>query len=341
MVFDQREAARIIRRATPELSETPTATASSLLTPTDKFYRRNHFPEVPHVEGDWQVTLQGPDGAGGVMSSQEWDSLPTTSMTTILECAGNGGSGAHLKRGGFGVAAWRGVAVHEVLARLGPVSGSYLTFRGRDRGVDPDETGEVDHYERSIPLEVAIERAVLATHMNGAPLPPDHGYPVRLVIPGWYGSDWIKWVDTITVSDHASDDVYSRDRYRRYQTEDGRSYGPMTRQVAVKSVLATPAMDELVGGGAVEACGLAWTGAGSVSAVEIRLDRGPWQPVDIVESTDGGALVRWSGRLEGIEPGSHTVACRASDSAGNVQPDLPHGRMYEANHVLDTPIHCI
>jgi DMSO/TMAO reductase YedYZ molybdopterin-dependent catalytic subunit len=340
-MFDQREAARIVRRAVPELSETPTATASALLTPIDKFYRRNHFPEVPRVNGDWTIALHGPGGALASVSSSDWPDLPSTTVTTVLECAGNGGSGAHLKRGGFGVAAWRGVTVREVLAGLGTMSGSYVTFRGRDRGVDPDETEEVDHYERSIPLEVALERAVLATHMNGSPLPPDHGYPVRLVIPGWYGSDWIKWVDSITVTDHASEDVYSRDRYRRYQTEDGRSYGPMTRQVAVKSVLAAPAMDELVVGGTVDACGLAWTGTGAVTVVEIRLDDGPWQPVDVVEEADGGALVRWVGRLEAVRPGRHVVACRASDSAGNVQPDLPHGRMYEANHVLDTPVYCI
>ena len=221
------------------------------------------------------------------------------------------------------------------------VTGQYLTFRGRDRGVDPDESGEVDHYERSIPVAVALDRALLATHMNGSVLPPDHGYPVRLVVPHWYGSDWIKWVDSVTVTDHPSDDVYSRDRYRRYQTEDGRSYGPMTRVVAVKSVMAAPAIDELVTGGTVPVHGLAWTGTGSVRAVEVRLDDGPWRRMDVVEAADDGALVRWAGQVDDIPPGRHVLSCRASDSAGNVQPDLPHGRMYEANHVLDTPIYAI
>lgn len=343
MVFDQREAARIIRRPLPELSETPVACASRLLTPVDRFYRRNHFPEIPQVPAEWEIRIVADDRVLRTVGAAEFADLPTSERTTVLECAGNGGSGEHLKRGGFGVARWAGVSVASILAGLRlDAKWRFATFRGRDRGRDPDEDGAVDYYQRSIPLDVAGEGALLASHMNGERLPPDHGYPLRLVIPGWYGSDWIKWVETIELSATASDDVYTERRYRRFQDEDGYSFGPMARDVLVKSMVATPVADAYVRPGEIELAGLAWTRAGrQVTRVDVRLDQGPWQPAEVLEEADGGALVRWQGRVTVSGAGPHLVATRAEDSAGEIQPEVAHGRMYEANHVLTTPVHCL
>jgi sulfite oxidase len=342
VVFDQREAARIIRRASPELSETPIACATGLLTPVDRFYRRNHFPQVPRVAEDWQVPILAEGKQVGRLTETGLAALPTFERITVLECAGNGGSGEHLKRGGYGVAQWSGVRLVTVLdgIDLSP-SWKFVTLRGRDRGRDPDETHDIDYYQRSIPIEVAVDRALLATHMNGAPLPLDHGYPLRLVVPGWYGSDWIKWIESIELSASASTDAYTTQRYRRYQDAQGRSYGPMTRRILVKSIIGQPVADQHCHGGRVEVSGLAWTGEGVVDHVEVRVDDGPWERAQLVEKGDDGAVVRWHHLLEGVEAGLHVVSSRASDSSGATQPLQPHGRMYEANHVLTTPIYCL
>jgi DMSO/TMAO reductase YedYZ molybdopterin-dependent catalytic subunit len=342
VVFDQREAARIIRRPSPELSEMPVACARELLTPVDRFYRRHHFPEVPRVAAGWTVPILAGGRQIGCLTEATAAALPRLDRVTVLECAGNGGSGEHLKRGGFGVARWSGVRVASVLdgVDLSP-SWTVVTFRGRDRGRDPDETHDVDYYQRSIPVEVALDRALLATHMNDVPLPPEHGHPLRLVVPGWYGSDWIKWVETIELSDRASADAYTTDRYRRFQDADGRSFGPMAREVLVKSMIGEPVADQYCCGGRVETSGLAWTGQAAITRVEVRVDERSWEPAQIVDEADGGAVVRWRHLLEDLGRGLHVVSSRATDSSGAVQPLRPHGRMYEANHVLATPVYCL
>lgn len=345
MVFDQREAARVVRRPAPELSEMPVACAAALLTPVDRFYRRHHFPTVPDIGPGWRVSLTVDGHAVGELTEAHMAAMPRVERLTVLECAGNGGSGEHLKRGGFGVARWSGVRMVEALT--GVLAGgrdpawAFATLRGRDRGRDPDEDHGIDYYQRSIPLDVALERGLLATHMNGVPLPPEHGRPLRLVVPGWYGADWIKWVESIDLSARASNDAYTTERYRRFQDDTGRSYGPMTRRVMVKSMVGSPVADQYCRNGRVELTGLAWTGEAAVTRVDVRLDGRAWEEAEVIDSADDGAVVQWRHLMTGVPVGPHTVSSRAADSSGEVQPLRPHGRMYEANHVLATPIHCL
>jgi DMSO/TMAO reductase YedYZ molybdopterin-dependent catalytic subunit len=341
-MFDQQEAERVIRRLQPEVSETPVATASGLYTPVEKFYRRNHFPDLPQINSDWCLRVQGLVRRELAISVEGLADLPRSGVTTILECAGNGGVTGHLKRGGYGVAHWEGVKLSDILAGADvEPSAAFVTVAGLDSGRDPDESPDVDTYQRSIPLDFARDRALVATHMNGVALPPDHGHPARLVVPGWYGSDWIKWIGSITLSHEPVKTVYMDDRYRRFQDEHERSYGPMVRTVAVKSVLGQPVADQICTHGRVEVAGLAWSGSGGIVAVDARADEGEWVCMELVEAGDNGALVRWAGQLTGLDPGLHTISTRATDSSGNVQPERAHGRMYEANHILVTPVYCI
>lgn len=340
-MYDNCEARRIIRRVEPELSETPVFGIHGLLTDTDRFYVRNHFP-VPAVDPDnWRLVIYEPVGTAHELTLTDLEALPQHAHTAVLECAGNGGIGGHLVHGAFGIARWQGPSVRDVLDRAGVrPTGTFVTVRGTDRGRDPDEHPGIDHYERSVPLDVLLDRGLLATRMNDVPLPPEHGFPVRLVIPGWYGADWVKWIESMTVTNRPSQSIYMTRRYRMYQDAAGDSYGPLVRTVAVTSVVCSPAQHRVVTGPDVAVSGLAWTGEGRVASVAARVADGSWQSMSIDERTPDGSVVRWSGVLSGIAPGVCVVESRATDSACRTQPELPHGRMYEANHVTGAVVYC-
>lgn len=339
-MYDQALADKLIRRQSPELSETPITGLKGLITPVEKLYVRNHF-SVPAIDtSQWRLTIGGLVRKPAQLSLEALLAYPTTASIGVVECAGNGGASGHLLRGGMGVVEWRGVRAGAVLDDAGALSDArYVTVRGVDTGRDPDEDPDVTRYERSIPIDVFAERAMLATHVNGVPLPPAHGAPVRLVVPGWYAMDWIKWLGEMVLTTESSDSTYMRKRYRRFQRPDGESYGPMVRKIAVKSVIASPAPNQVLSGSDLEVSGLAWTGAGSVARVEVRAGARPWQTATIQDASEVGDVVWWTANVAGLAPGTSIIVSRAYDSSGRAQPDSPHGGMYECNHVTGVVVH--
>lgn len=339
-VYDQALAEKIIRRPSPELSETPLTGLKTLITPVDKLYVRNHF-SVPSIDPtEWRLAVDGLVRAPARMSLKQLRAYPTAAAVSVVECAGNGGASGHLLRGGMGVIEWRGVRGAAVLEAAGGLSDArFVNVRGVDTGRDPDEDPSVTRYERSIPIEIFAERAILATHMNGEPLTPDHGAPLRLVMPGWYAMDWIKWLSELTLTAEASCSTYMEKRYRRFQHPDGESYGPMVRQIAVKSVITIPAPNLVVKGDQVDVSGLAWTGAGQVDCVDVRAGDMPWQRATIADASDSGDVVWWHATIAGLPAGTSMIVSRAHDSAGREQPESPHGGMYECNHITGVVVH--
>jgi len=251
-----------------------------------------------------------------------------------MECAGNGR--AHIEPHvvsqpwlleAVGTARWRGVRVAELLEDAGVSAGATeVVFTGVDRGV---EGGEEQAYERSLPVDVLLaSEALLAYEVNGVPLPPQHGFPLRLVVPGWYGMTSVKWLARITLVDKPFDGYQMRHSYRVRYDED--EPGVPITTIAPRSLMVPPGIPEftsrarVVEAGSCLVEGRAWSGAAEVSAVDVSTDGGEtWAPAELGEA----ALGRWAWRSWRFTwdavPGEYELCCRARDAAGNEQPREP------------------
>lgn len=315
------------------------ASLPGYLTPTDRFYIRNHDP-TPHIDATtWTLRL----GGSGVRRAVEFGyddlwRLPLTSVTRAIECAGNGrrffydafgerAQGTQWRTGAIGVAEWTGVRLSELLNRAG------LTDDARD--VMPEGLDEMA-ISRPMPLAKAMaDDTILALTMNGEPLPADHGYPARVVVPGWLGTASIKWVGRIEVSEHplhtywnTHDYVLAGPDYPEQPPADGPPVTTMPPMSALE--LDWPAT--LPAGGRTVR-GRAYSGVGRVGRVAFAVDDGQWQQARLLAPNIAGAWVRfefdWDAR-----PGEHRIRLRATDEQGHSQPDsVPwndHGCLYNA-----------
>ena len=301
------------------------------LTPIGLHYLLTHY-DIPHVDAStWRLEVDGLVERPLSLSLDELRTRPAIELAVTMECAGNGRvyvephvvSQPWLLEA-VGTASWRGVAVASLLEDAGIRDGaSDALFTGLDRGV---EGGEEQSYARSLPLgEVLGGDALLAYEVNGVPLPPQHGYPLRLVVPGWYGMTSVKWLSRITLRDEPFDGYQMRHSYRLRQEEDEPGE-PITR-IAPRSLMVPPGIpdflsrDRVVEAGPCEIRGRAWSGEAEIAGVDVSTDGGAsWAPAELGDS----ALGRWAWRSWRFswdaEPGEHELCCRARDAAGNEQP---------------------
>jgi DMSO/TMAO reductase YedYZ molybdopterin-dependent catalytic subunit len=195
-----------------------------------------------------------------------------------------------------------------------------VMFVGADAGeVSPDRTVR---FERSLPLERAMHPDVLlAWEMNGEPLRPPHGYPLRLVVPGWYGVASVKWITEIRLIDTPLDAHFQTERYI-YLGEQGLADGTPVTRMRVRALIVHPAEGEpLPAGAATTVRGTAWSGQAPVTRVEVSVDGGStWRDADLGTAASFYAAVPWSIDWTPTHAGRHLLLARASDAAGNVQP---------------------
>ena len=201
-----------------------------------------------------------------------------------------------------------------------------ILFIGADEG--KIQTGDTVPYARSLTLEQALADDVLiAWAMNGEPLPRDHGFPVRLVVPGWYGMASVKWLAQIHVSAQKFDGFFQAEHYVYWQDERFADATPVSTML-VQSLIAQPGDDDaLTAGQAVEITGTAWSGAGDIARVQVKVDGpeaeasrdGAWQDATIEPGAEYGAS-QWCFTWQPEAAGRYTLHARATDSAGNVQP---------------------
>ncbi|HZO98176.1 MAG TPA: sulfite oxidase [Gaiellaceae bacterium] len=305
------------------------------ITPVGLHYLLTHY-DVPVVDaGAWRLELDGLVERPQALSLAELRAEPAVELAVTMECAGNGRAqlDPHVVSQPWlleavGTARWRGARVGPLLERAGLRDGaSEVVFTGLDRGV---EGGEEQDYARSLPLaELLGSDALLAYEVNGVPLPPQHGFPLRLVVPGWYGMTSVKWLARITVLGAPFDGYQMRRGYRLREHEDDEGE-PVTR-ILPRALMAPPGIPEfmtrarLVRPGPCELEGRAWSGLAEVTAVDVSTDGDEtWAPARL----DHAGLGRWAWRgwRFGWEaaPGEHVLCCRARDAAGNVQPPEPH-----------------
>lgn len=287
-------------------------------TPADALFVRNNGG-LPAIGDDWPVEVIGVRRPQIVPVGQLWEGLPRASVAAVLQCAGNGRSrlaepapGVQWGMGGMGCPEWSGVRLAEVVERHGGVGddAAFLTVLGGD--ASPDDPERV---ERSIPLGVALERALLADTLDGRPVPFVHGGPVRLVVPGYYAVNSVKWVRRIAFTATESDALIQTVRYRL--APPGSEPGPehpslwaMGPKAVVTHVVTDPSGASVVGG-------VAFTGDDAVDRVDVTADDGDsWEEATLGAGRGPYAWRRFEARLPGP---ARRVAARAT-AGDTVQP---------------------
>ena len=285
------------------------------------------------------------------LSLDEIRERPSVTIPVTLECAGNGRAALAPRPlsqpwllEAVGTAEWTGTPLRALLEEAGIQDGAVeVLFRGLDRGI---EGGEDQQYERSLPLaECLRDEVLLAYAMNGQPLPPQHGFPLRLVVPGWYGMTSVKWLDRITLLDEEFAGYQQARGYRLRQTPDEPGE-PVSRMVP-RSLMIPPGIPDFatrartLEAGATTISGRAWSGFGPVERVEVSTDGGAtWDDARLGAQPSRWAWRAWDFDWEASEPGVHELCCRATDSEGNVQPlDAPWNLGgYANNEVHRVPV---
>jgi DMSO/TMAO reductase YedYZ molybdopterin-dependent catalytic subunit len=301
------------------------------LVPNERFFVRDHTSTPLIDAATWQLSVFGSglrDPAGRAFSLRDLRRLPSREIVSAIECAGNGRSffasqqgtpvsGTQWKLGGIGVARWRGVPLREILERAG------ITRRAVDvmpQGLDPEVTGQ-GHVRRPLPVEKALDDALVAYEMNGAPLPPDHGAPARLVVPGWIGVANIKWLGSLEVADEPLYSPWNTTQYRLQGPDYPADQPPLTVQ-AVKSAFALPAGATFARGRRYELTGRSWSGLGAIRRVEVSTDGGDtYRPARLEGPDLPRAWVRWRFPFVPQTAGAGELRARAVDDRGRRQPD--------------------
>jgi DMSO/TMAO reductase YedYZ molybdopterin-dependent catalytic subunit len=321
------------------------------ITPVGLHYLLIHY-DVPLVDAsEWTLTIGGAVEHPFALTLDELRARPSVELAATMECAGNGRALLEPRpisqpwlTEAVGTARWRGVPLTGLLEEAAPSRDAVdVVFAGLDRGVE----GEVEQrYERSLTVADALAAgAVLAYEMNGAPLPPQHGFPLRLVVPGWYGMTNVKWLAAIDVTKEpfAGYQVASGYRFRQTEEEDGR---PVTR-MRPRSLMVPPGMPEfetrsrIVDAGQVLVEGRAWSGRAPIVRVEVSVDGGAtWADAELTREPEGPwAWCGWSFAWDALS-GDHVLCCRATDETGGTQPLEPEWNLggYENNAVQRVPV---
>lgn len=298
------------------------------VTPAGLHYLLIHF-DIP--EGDaatWRLRVDGLVERSLSLGMDELRCLPARTLRVTMECAGNGRGQASPRypsmpwmEEGVSTADWTGVPLAQLLREAGLRSDAReIVFHGADRGFD---RGVEHSFSRSLaPAEALGEDVLVAWAMNGAPLLPQHGAPLRLVVPGWYGMASVKWLEHIEVIDHAFDGVQQAHSYH-FRTVAGERGVPCTC-MRVNSLMIPPGIPDFYGrhrtvdAGELAIVGRAWSGSADVVRVEFAVD-GEWCDAELEARPGPHAWRRWRANWRAT-PGEHALCCRATDATGAVQP---------------------
>ena len=292
------------------------------LTPNEKFFVRSHAPTPRIHAGAWRLRVEGPGVERPIeLGYEDILSLPAKTVTRALECAGNGRAffaerqgreapGLPWRLGAIGVAEWKGAPMREVLERAG------LRASARDVMAESLDSAML---RRPLPVEKAMEDALLVYRMNGEDLPPDHGYPVRVIVPNWAAVASVKWVGRLYVDEKRLYSPWNTEDYVLTGGDFGEERIPLTSQ-GIKSAIELPWPARLRRG-RQEIRGRSWSGTGYISRVACSVDGGPWREARVFGPNLVGAWARW-GFCWDAPPGEHEIRVRAFDDLGNHQPNV-------------------
>ena len=313
--------------------ETPLSDLDTWTTPTERFYVRSHFPELPTLAlATYRLEITGAVDRPFTIGYDELLTMPSVEIVVTMECAGNSRSyvtppaeGLSFKHGAVGTAKWKGVPLPALLSRAGlRDTTKEVLFEGADIG-DEEEEGQTVRlgYARSLPVaDATSEETIAAYEMNGEPIRPVHGYPVRLIAPRWYGMASVKWLTRIEALEQPYTGFFQRRRYVLINEGEAPqdSWEPLST-LRVKSLITHPRHGEVVRVGQYTVRGAAWSGDGEVVKVEASVNGGrDWQEVSLVGPSSPTAWRRWEHSWSIGKPGHYILMARATDSVGNTQP---------------------
>jgi DMSO/TMAO reductase YedYZ molybdopterin-dependent catalytic subunit len=344
---------KIVRGEAPLNLEMPFEKLESFLTPTESFYVRTHFP-IPVIDRDaWWLRVEGDVKNPFAVNYEELLELESVTIPVTLECAGNNRSfldpkvkGVQWGLGAVGTAEWTGVPLSILLDRAGvKANGCEIILEGADSGMleDPKSPPGELKFARSVPVEKARADVLLAYKMNGSDLPPQYGFPVRAIVPGWYAMASIKWLQRIIVTDQPFTGYYQTIDYAYWHRRaEVAELTPLT-EMQVKAQIATPAQGETVPTNSrVRVHGAAWTSDGEITRVELSTDGGAtWKEATLLGEAKPNAWRLWEFIWQTpAAAGTQALIARATDSVGRTQPverDWDRGT-YMINHLLPVEV---
>ena len=315
------------------------------ITPAGMHYLLIHF-DIPFIDPDtWNLEIGGLVANPVTLSLDDIKSRPVVTMPVTMECAGNGRTLLEPRAvsqpwglEAIGTAEWTGTPLAPILEEAGVNSSAIeMLFTGQDRGV---QGNEIQDYQRSLTVDDATrDEVMLVYEMNGEPLQPQHGFPMRLIVPGWYGMTSVKWLTRIeAISEHF--DGYQMDRTYRY-SQHADDPGDPVDLIRVTALMVPPGIpdfltrERLLEAGPVTLEGRAWAGRLGVKRVEVSADDGAtWRDANMDQPVGKYAWRAWWCEWEAT-PGNHILSVRATDSDGNVQPtDQPWNYQGMGNNMV-------
>jgi DMSO/TMAO reductase YedYZ molybdopterin-dependent catalytic subunit len=342
-------AGKIVRGETPLNLEMPFEKLESFLTPTKSFYVRTHF-RIPSIDRDaWWLHVEGDVENSFAINYEELLELESVTIPVTLECAGNNRSflepkvkGVQWGLGAVGTAEWTGVPLSILLDRASvKANGCHVILEGADGGMleDPKSPPGELKFARSIPVAKARADVLLAYKMNGRELPPEHGFPLRAIVPGWYAMASVKWLQRIIVTEQPFTGYYETIDYAYWERREAIAELTPLTEMQVKAQIARPAQGEVVpANSSVRVHGAAWTSDGEITKVELSTDGGAtWVEVKMLGESEPNAWRLWEFNWRTpAAAGRRTLISRATDSLGRTQP-VERNRdrgTYMINHLL-------
>ena len=347
--LDDARSALVMINPAPYNAEAPPAALAGDITATRLHYVRSNFALPQH---DGTLEIGGAVDSPTTLTVEDLRAMPAVEQAVTLECAGNGRldmrplpTGEPWGDHAVSTARWTGVPLHEVLKRVGPsTDGVQVRFEGADHGgyhLTPvlPETGTDLTFVRALPLAQAADPdagILIAYLMNGEPLRPDHGAPIRLIVPHWYAVASVKWLKRIDILTEPFTGEFQTGHYM-YQWPD-RAPEPVSL-MRVRARITDPAPGSTIDTGTYTIRGKAWSGSGPITRVDLSLTgEGDWQPAQVEPPKDPSQWQDWSFVWKASDIGRHTLRARATDAAGNVQPDVPPwNRLGYGNNAIEVP----
>jgi sulfite oxidase len=326
----------LLQNDRPEDLETPANYFDTWLTPNDAFFVRQHLPRPQIEEANFRVSLEGRVSKPLELTVVDLRNLPQFTVPATLECTGNGRGfyrprvpGVQWGRGAIGNAEWTGPRLSDVLKLAGAdVNATYVTVNGADTGV-----AKTPDFIRSFPMKKALHPAtLLALKMNGESIPDLHGFPVRLIVPGWDGTSWVKWVTTLSIASEPDEGFYMNPAYRfpKHPGPPGAAASPadlvVIEGMPVKSCITGPSDQARIAVGSTSIRGIAWAGEEQIVRVQVSMDGGRrWGHAQLSPQNLPFAWRLWSINWTPTQPGYYTIMSRATDSAGTFNRSLRRG----------------
>lgn len=319
----------------PFNAEAPPEALHGDITPTELHYIRSNFALPTH---DGTLEIGGAVDNPTTLTLDDLRALPAVDRAVTLECAGNGRLATRPLPTGepwgdyaVSTACWTGTLLHRVLEQAKPAANAVeALFRGADHGpyhlaAVLDGTDQQDlTFERALPIELATDPAaevLIAHEMNGEPLGPDHGAPFRLVVPHWYAVASVKWLKKIDILTEPFEGEFQTGHYIYEWPDKPHERVSLMR---VRARITDPAPGTVIPAGSYTVRGKAWSGTGPITEVHVALTgAGDWYPATVEPAKGPYQWQDWSFEWDASEIGRKTLRARATDAAGNIQPEVP------------------